>query len=85
LTLVDCAAMLAGARAVVGVDTGLLHLAAALDVPTVGLFGATPRWRYAPYWSPRSISLGSFGEMGAQPGPDAVVQGLRRLDVLSDA
>ena len=29
------------ARAVIGVDTGLLHLAAALRVPTVGIFGAT--------------------------------------------
>lgn len=35
------AALLAGARAVVAPDTGLLHLAAALDVPTVGLFAPT--------------------------------------------
>ena len=68
MSLPDCAALIGDARAVVGVDTGLLHLAAALDVPTVGLFGATPRWRYAPYWSPRAINLGSFGELGAQPG-----------------
>lgn len=35
------AALLADARAVVAPDTGLLHLAAALDVPTVGLFAPT--------------------------------------------
>jgi len=81
LTLVDCAALLAGAHAVVGVDTGLLHLAAALDTPTVGLFGATPRWRYAPYWSPRAISLGSFGELGAQPPTAAVVEARGQLGI----
>ncbi len=32
---------LAQAKAVVGVDTGLAHLAAALDVPSVTLYGAT--------------------------------------------
>jgi heptosyltransferase-1 len=82
LTLVECAALLAGAHAVVGVDTGLLHLAAGLDVPTVGLFGATPRWRYAPYWSQRAINLGSFGELGAQPPLDAVVDALRQLGLV---
>ncbi len=35
------AAALAGARAVVGVDTGLSHLAAALDRPVLALFGPT--------------------------------------------
>ena len=82
LPLTGAAALLAGADVVVGVDTGLLHLAAALDVPTVGLFGATPRWRYAPHWSPDSISLGSFGELGSQPDVDAVVGALASLGLL---
>ncbi len=41
LPLAGMARILAGARAVVAVDTGLGHLAAALDVPTVSLFGPT--------------------------------------------
>ncbi|GMR21437.1 MAG: lipopolysaccharide heptosyltransferase I [Gammaproteobacteria bacterium] len=40
-SLSDMAAILNGARAVVAVDTGLAHLAAALSVPTIGLYGAT--------------------------------------------
>ena len=81
LSLPDVAALLSRARVVVGVDTGLLHLAAAVDAPLVGLFGATPRWRYAPYWTTRAINLGSFGELGAQPTVAAVADALARLDV----
>jgi len=37
--------VLANATAVVGVDTGLAHLAAALDTPSITLYGATqPAW-----------------------------------------
>lgn len=41
LPLDRLAALLARAQAVVGVDTGLLHLAVALEVPTVAVFIAT--------------------------------------------
>lgn len=41
LPLAGIAEVLAGARACVAVDTGLGHLAAALDVPTLSLFGPT--------------------------------------------
>jgi len=39
--LLEAAALLAHARAVVGVDTGLTHLAVALGTPAVGLYVAT--------------------------------------------
>ncbi|MGF6592255.1 lipopolysaccharide heptosyltransferase I [Pseudomonas sp. 2835] len=41
LNLVGVARVLAAAKACIAVDTGLGHLAAALDVPTLSLFGPT--------------------------------------------
>ena len=41
LSLAECASLLAGARMVAGVDTGLTHLAAAVGCPTVVLHGPT--------------------------------------------
>lgn len=40
-TITDFAKCLANAKAVVAVDTGLGHIASALNVPTVSLYGAT--------------------------------------------
>lgn len=41
LSISDMARLLANAKAAVAVDTGFGHLAAALDVPTVSIYGAT--------------------------------------------
>lgn len=58
LTLAGIAAELAAAQACVAVDTGLGHLAAALDVPTISIFGAThPGLTGA--WGARQIHLAS--------------------------
>lgn len=49
LDLSGIAAVLAGARACVAVDTGLGHLAAALDVPCISLYGPTLPGRVGAY------------------------------------
>jgi heptosyltransferase-1 len=67
LSLAQCASLLARATCVVGVDTGLTHLASAIDAPTVALFSATPAWRFGPYWSPRAVALGASGVWPAAP------------------
>ncbi len=41
LSLTELAHLLKNAQAVIGVDTGLSHLAVAVDVPTIGLYGTT--------------------------------------------
>lgn len=47
-SLKELAALLAGAKLVVGADTGPLHLAAALGTPVVALFGPTDPARNGP-------------------------------------
>ena len=41
LSISQLAALLAGGRAAIGVDTGLTHLAVALKIPTVAIYTAT--------------------------------------------
>ena len=69
--LPELAAMLARAALVVGVDTGLTHLAAALGSPTIALFVATdPRLAGVGQMSPRARDLGAAGEV---PLPEQVI------------
>ena len=56
LTLSQLAQVLSGARACVAVDTGLGHLAAALNVPAISLFGPTHPG-YTGAWGQRQIHL----------------------------
>ncbi|ARU90062.1 lipopolysaccharide heptosyltransferase I [Pseudomonas sp. M30-35] len=49
LNLVAVAKVIAGAQACVAVDTGLGHLAAALDVPSISLYGPTLPGRVGAY------------------------------------
>jgi ADP-heptose:LPS heptosyltransferase len=54
--LLDVAACFARARLFVGNDSGLMHLAAAVGAPTLGLFGPSRETRYGP-WGPRSRAV----------------------------
>lgn len=47
LALADTAALIAQCRAVIANDSGLMHLAAVLGVPTIGIFGITSPQREA--------------------------------------
>ena len=51
--LLTAAAILRGAALFVGNDTGLMHIAAASGIPTLGLFGPSPVAQYAP-WGPNA-------------------------------
>jgi heptosyltransferase-1 len=61
LTLGEAAALLASADVAVGVDTGLVHLAAALDIPTVALYCATEPGLTGVCAGVRAINLGGVG------------------------
>ena len=70
-TLPELAALLARATLVVGVDTGLTHLAAALGAPTVAIFTATdPKLAGVEHASALARDLGGAG---AVPTPEQVI------------
>jgi len=58
VNLNEAAAMLGQAKVVVGVDTGLSHLAAALDIPTIGIYTSTDAGLTGLYAGSRAINLG---------------------------
>jgi heptosyltransferase-3 len=49
LPLLEAAALFERSQLFVGNDSGLMHLAAAVGAPTLGLFGPTDDQRYAPF------------------------------------
>ena len=61
LTIAELAGLCAGSRLVVGVDTGLTHLAAALGVPTLALFSATDPSLTGVHAEARVKNLGGIG------------------------
>lgn len=76
LALADLAALLARARVVVGVDTGLLHLAAALGVAAVGIYCASNPELTGIYGAARGINL---GKAGAPPATREAVNAVLKL------
>jgi heptosyltransferase-1 len=62
MRLTELAAQLAAARIVVGVDTGLAHLAAALGRPVLALFSASDPALTGVLASTPAINLGSRGQ-----------------------
>jgi heptosyltransferase-1 len=67
LAIRDLAAVMGHARAAVGVDTGLVHLAVALGLPTVAIYTDTLPLLTGVYPanSRRAVNLGSTGEIPA--------------------
>lgn len=88
LNLAGVAEVIANAQACVAVDTGLGHLAAALDVPTVSLYGPTRPTRVGAYGQ-NQLHLTAVGpEAGSESRstacmetlvPDRVIQAVRLL------
>jgi ADP-heptose:LPS heptosyltransferase len=82
------AAVLARCDLLVGGDTPLLHIAAAVGTPAVGLFGPTDGRLRGPYGSDHRIIQGVYPDPPSAPagdgiGPPSVMDQIRVEDVLA--
>jgi heptosyltransferase II len=57
---------LGGAAVAISNDSGLLHVAAALGTPTIGIFGPTSPWHWAPL-NPLAAIVQADGELDCRP------------------
>lgn len=78
LRLADLAEVLSGAKAAVGVDTGLIHLAVALDVPTVAIYTDTDPMLTGVLGG-RDARTINLGDVGQNPSPDQVLAALTQV------
>jgi heptosyltransferase-1 len=76
LSMDDAVTLARNAALVIGVDTGLTHIAAAFLRPTVEIYADSPKWKTEGNWSPRIINL---GDKGAPPTVDAVLAAVHQL------
>jgi heptosyltransferase-1 len=60
----------ANAALIVGVDTGLTHLAAVMNKPTVEIYCDSPRWKTEGYWS---SNIRNVGDIQAPPSSAEVI------------
>lgn len=77
MTMEEAAALVAHARVVVGVDTGLLHLAAAFSVPAVGIFCDSEPLDAKPVGAGPTAYRGGVGQ---PPTPAAVLEAVGEVD-----
>jgi heptosyltransferase-1 len=76
MSLEELAALFAQATQVIGVDTGLTHLAAALGARTAGLYCGSDPALTGIYGAPRAKNVGALGRA---PAVREVLQALESL------
>jgi heptosyltransferase-1 len=67
----------AQAKLVIGVDTGLTHLAAVLGVPTIELYVDSPKWKTEGYWGDK---ISNLGNTGSPPTVNQVINGFEMIN-----
>ncbi len=69
-----------GSALVVAPDTGPVHMARAMDVPVVGLYGHTNPWRVGPYRKYQDLWVDTYTEPDQAPDPSNAEPKLGRME-----
>jgi len=75
--------LIEGSSVVVAPDTGPLHIAHALGVPVVGLFGHTNPWRVGPWRSFRDLVVDRWTEPGDEPDASGYLPKDGRMEAIT--
>jgi len=69
-----------GVQLLVAPDTGPVHIARALGVPVIGLFGHTNPWRVGPYRAYEELWIDRYTDPGAAPDPSDWTPRMERME-----
>lgn len=78
LPLINIIILLKYVLLVIGLDTGLTHIAAALCCSTIELYCDSPRWKTEGNWSSQIVNL---GDVGMIPSIEEVIQAISILNI----
>lgn len=77
--------VIGGSRLVIAPDTGPVHIARALEVPVIGLYGHTNPWRVGPWRHYQDLWVDAYTETGAAPDPSDAMPKLQRMERITVA
>ena len=72
--------LLEGSSLVIAPDTGPVHMARAMEVPVIGLYGHTNPWRVGPYRRYEDLWVDTYTDPGAEPDPSNATPKLDRME-----
>ena len=75
--------MIDACNLIIAPDTGPVHIARALEVPVVGLYGHTNPWRVGPYRKYEDLWVDRYNEPGDEPDPSRAEPKHARMELIS--
>ncbi len=76
LSMQEATVLAQSASLAIGVDSGLTHIAAAYETPTIEIYCDSPRWKTEGNWSANIINL---GDQGQSPSVGDVLTAIEKL------
>ena len=77
------AGVIDGSSLVIAPDTGPVHIARALNVPVIGLYGHTNPWRVGPWRAFQDLWVDRYTEPGREPDPSDRTPKWDRMPLIS--
>lgn len=74
-----------GCTLIIAPDTGPVHIARALEVPVVGLYGHTNPWRVGPYQKYQELWIDKYSDPGQPPDPSLFDPKHGRMELITTA